>query len=127
MNKKLISLGCVYVELLPNVAHQFGFTKGKVLGLMNGMYNVVSDGGLGPNGLGPYTVYTNQVKEISINTKELKNTLEFLKEINIDDIKDNTSFQDIVSAYILKKINSQPDDISRLKFISELAKNDFSI
>lgn len=121
MNKKLISLGCVYVELLPNLINQYQFKKGKVVGLTNGTYNVVGDNG------GIYNIYINQVKEVVIDTKELKNTLEFFSEINIDDIKDNTSFQDLMSAYILKKINSQSDDIARLKFISELAKNDFSI
>lgn len=65
-----ISLGCVYE--LPNLAQQFGFKMGKVVSIINGMYNVMSD-----SGQGPYNLYANQIGEVIIDTNELKNTLGF--------------------------------------------------
>lgn len=122
MHKKLINLGCVYVELTPNQANQFHFKRGRVISFINNMYHIMTE-----DGAGPYNLYTNQIKEVIIDTKELSNTVELLNDIGVENIKDTTSFQDLMSAYILKKINSQPDDVARLKFISELTKNGFSI
>lgn len=120
MNKKLISLGCVYIEVTPQFTHQYQFRKAKVLGMVNGNYQVLRSDIMNSQ---VFHVQPNQVKEVTIDTKELKETMEFLNEIGVENIKDVTSFTDLMSGYILKKINSQPNDIARIKFISELSKN----